>query len=67
MQGQKLEKDITQQHETSNNTYRIKTWSSFPIKDQTIFEHKHGIIHYRNCPAENCVDDCIGEAAHTNN
>ena len=38
--------------------------SSFQTKDQTISEHKHGVICYEKCPAENCVDDYIGETAH---
>ena len=31
--------------------------------DQTIFEHKHDVIYHGKCPAENCVDDYIGETA----
>ena len=40
-----------------------KLGSSFQIKDQTIFEHKRDVIYPGNCPAENCVDDYIGETA----
>ena len=40
-----------------------KLGSSFQIKDQTIFEHKHVVTYHGNCPAENCVDDYIGETA----
>ena len=41
-----------------------KLGSSFQTKDQAIFEHKHNVICYGKCPAENCVDDYIGETAH---
>ena len=47
------------------------TWrrlgSLFQTKDQTIFEDKHDVIYYRKCPAENCVDDYIGETARRAN
>ena len=35
----------------------------FQTKDQTILEHKHDVIYYGKCPAENCVDGFIGETA----
>ena len=38
-----------------------KLGSLFQIKDQTI--HKHDVIYHGKCPAENCVDDYIGETA----
>ena len=41
-----------------------KLGSLFETKDQTIFEHKHDVICHGKCPAENCVDDYIGETAH---
>ena len=44
-----------------------KLESLFQTKDQTIFEHKHDVIYYGKCPAENCVDDYIGETARTAN
>ena len=44
------------------NTGR-KLGSLFETKDQTIFEHNHNVIYHGKCPAENCVDDYIGEAA----
>ena len=40
-----------------------KLGSLFQTKDQTIFEHKHVVIYYANCSAENCVDDYFGETA----
>ena len=40
-----------------------KLGSLFQRKDQTILEHKHDVIYHRKCPAENCVDDYIGETA----
>ena len=40
-----------------------KLGSLFQTKDQTIFEHKHDVIYHGKCPAENCVDDYIGETA----
>ena len=40
-----------------------KLGSLFETKDQTIFEHNHNVIYHGKCPAENCVDDYIGEAA----
>ena len=40
-----------------------KLGSLFQTKDQTIFEHKHDVIYHGKCPAENCVDDYIGEKA----
>ena len=40
-----------------------KLGSLFETKDQTIFEHKHDVIYHGKCPAENCVDDYIGETA----
>ena len=40
-----------------------KLGSLFETKDQTIFEHKHDVIYHGKCPAENCVDDYIGEKA----
>ena len=40
-----------------------KLGSLFQTKDQTIFEHKHDLIYHEKCPAENCVDDYIGETA----
>ena len=40
-----------------------KLGSLFQTKDQTIFEHKHNVIYHGKCPAENCVDDYIGETA----
>ena len=40
-----------------------KLGSLFETKDQTIFEHKHNLIYHGKCPAENCVDDYIGETA----
>ena len=40
-----------------------KLGSLFQTKDQTIFEHKHDVIYHEKCPAENCVDDYIGETA----
>ena len=58
----KLEKDITQWHETSTYTGR-KLGLSFQINNQVIFEHKHDIIYYGKCLAENCVDDYLGETA----
>ena len=42
---------------------RRKLGSLFQTKDQTIFEHKHDVICNGKCPAENCVDDYIGETA----
>ena len=48
------------------NTWR-KLGSLFQTKDPTIFEHKHDVIYYGKCPAENCVDDYIGETARTAN
>ena len=44
-----------------------KLGSLFQTKDQTIFEHKHDVIYYGKYPAENCVDDYIGETARTAN
>ena len=29
----------------------------FQTKDQTMFEHKYGVIYHGKFPAENCVDD----------
>ena len=40
-----------------------KLGSSFQIKDQTIFEHKHDVFYHENCTVENCVDDYTGETA----
>ena len=40
-----------------------KLGSLFQTKDQAIFEHKHDVFYHRKCPAENCVDDYIGETA----
>ena len=40
-----------------------KLGSLFQTKDQNIFEHKHDLIYHEKCPAENCVDDYIGETA----
>ena len=40
-----------------------KLGSLFQTKDQTIFQHKHDVIYHEKCPAENCVDDYIGETA----
>ena len=40
-----------------------KLGSLFQTKDQTIFEHKHVAIYHRKYPAENCVDDYIGDTA----
>ena len=40
-----------------------KLGSLFQAKDQTIFQHKHDVIYHGKCPAENCVDDYIGETA----
>ena len=42
---------------------RRKLGSLFQTKDQTIFEQKHDVIYHGKCPAENCVDDYIGETA----
>ena len=38
-----------------------KLGSLFQTKDQTISEHKHDVIYHGRCPADNCVDDYIGE------
>ena len=40
-----------------------KLRSLYQTKDQTIFEHKHDVIYYGKFPAQNCVDDYIGEIA----
>ena len=45
-------------------TYTVrKLGSSFQIKDQIIFEHKHDVIYLGKCPRENWVDDWFGETA----
>ena len=40
-----------------------KLGSLFQTKNQTIFDEKHDVIYCGECPAENCVGDCIGETA----
>ena len=41
----------------------MKIESLFQTKDQTIFEHTEEVIYHGKCPAENFVDDYIGETA----
>ena len=41
-----------------------KLRSLFHMKHQTIFDHKHDVIYHGKCPAENCLGNYIGEAAH---
>ena len=40
-----------------------KLGSLFQTKVQTIFQHKHDVIYHGKFPAENCVDNYIGETA----
>ena len=45
-------------------TYTVrKLGSSFQIKNQIIFEHKHDLIYLGKCSRENCVDDWFGKTA----
>ena len=39
-----------------------KLSTSFQIKDQTKFEHKHDIIYLGTCPQDNCSENYIGES-----
>ena len=36
---------------------------SYPCTALIHVEHKHDVIYHGKCPAENCVDDYIGETA----
>ena len=38
-----------------------KLSTGFSIKDQSKFEHQHGMIYYADCPNETCRKNCIGE------
>ena len=35
----------------------------FQIKDKTIFEHNHDVVHLGTCPDNNCSDNYVGESA----
>ena len=39
-----------------------KLSTSFQIKDQTKFEHKHDIIYLATCPEDNCSEIYTGES-----
>ena len=41
-----------------------KLSTHFQIKDKTEFEHNHDIVYLGTCPANNCLDNYLGESAH---
>lgn len=57
----KLEKILPNNMKPQMTHTGRKLGSSFQIKNQTMFEHKHDTTYYKKCPVKNCADDYIGE------
>ena len=41
-----------------------KLSTCFNVKDQSKFDHQHGMVYYTDCPNETCRENYIGESGH---